>query len=139
MVGKIIGGDDQYTIDNMSNDGEDGPEPLALLAIHAAMHMLFLPQFTCDFYEDEANDDDSVSSGDSKGSKELGFIARAQQEVEREEEEIQALEDKAMKKEAGLKKVRYAEDGIILQPKPACIVWAGGCGIKSKKVCFHAA
>ena len=33
-------------------DAEDDQEPLALLVVHAAMHMLFLPQFTCDFYED---------------------------------------------------------------------------------------
>lgn len=137
MVGKIIGGDDKYTLARTAAEDDEAPEPLALLAIHAAMHMLFLPQFTCDFYEDEANDDDSLSSSESRDKKEeeAGFLARRRMEAEKEEEAKQAKVDNAMKNEAGLKKTKYAANGILLLPKPACIVWAGGCGVKSKKVC----
>lgn len=135
MVGKIIGGDDKYTLARTAAEDDEAPEPLALLAIHAAMHMLFLPQFTCDFYEDEANDDDSLSSSESRDKKEeeAGFLARRRMEAEKEEEAKQAKVDNAMKNEAGLKKTKYAANGILLLPKPACIVWAGGCGVKSKK------
>ena len=132
MVGKIIG-DDKFSQAKEAVDDEEAPEPLALLAIHAAMHMLFLPQFTCDFYEEEAkdNDDDSDSSDDEE---EEGYLEKNLKIAELEEEKRQARVDKAMKNEAGLKNVRYVEEGILLQPKPACIVWSGGCGVKAKKV-----
>ncbi len=130
IVGKIIGVDEKFNLAKNAVDDEEAPEPLALLAIHAAMHMLFLPQFTCDFYEEEANDDDSASSDD----EEEGYLEKNLKKAEKEEEERQEKVDKAMKSEAGLKKVRYAFEGILLQPKPACIVWSGGCGVKSKKV-----
>lgn len=129
IVGKIIGGDERFHIAKNAVDDEEAPEPLALLAIHAAMHMLFLPQFTCDFYEEEANDDDSASSNENEG-----YLEHHLKEAEKEEDKRQAKEDRAMKNEAGLKKTKYAAEGVLLQPKPACIVWAPGCGVKSQKV-----
>lgn len=128
IVGKIIGGDERFHIAKNAVDDEEAPEPLALLAIHAAMHMLFLPQFTCDFYEEEANDDDSASSNENEG-----YLEHHLKEAEKEEDKRQAKEDRAMKNEAGLKKTKYAAEGVLLQPKPACIVWAPGCGVKSQK------
>ncbi len=139
MVGKVIGVDDKYHFERSEADEDDAPEPLALLAIHAAMHMLFLPQFTCDFYEDEANDDDSRSS--NEGSKEsktdevkiAGLVERAErraQEKEQAELDVEQKEDFAMKREVGLKKPRYTSGGIPLEPKPACIVWSNGIGVK---------
>ncbi|GMH53489.1 hypothetical protein TrRE_jg12480, partial [Triparma retinervis] len=48
--------------------GSDGyREPIGLLVVHAAMHMLFLPQFTCDYFE-EPEDDSSDSASDSSDS-----------------------------------------------------------------------
>ena len=44
IVGKIIGVDERFNLAKTAVDDEEAPEPLALLAIHAAMHMLFLPQ-----------------------------------------------------------------------------------------------
>jgi len=134
MVGKVIGGDDKYSQAKTAVDDDEAPEPLALLAIHAAMHMLFLPQFTCDFYEEEENDNDSISSEESARSKyEPGFLEKRRIEEEEVEEAKGLKEDGVMMNEAGLKKTKYAVEGIPLQPKPACIVWADGCGIKKKK------
>jgi len=136
MVGKVIGGDDKYSLAKTAVQDDEAPEPLALLAIHAAMHMLFLPQFTCDFYEEQENDNDSVSSeesGCSENKNEPGFLEQRRLEAERVEDKTQLKEDGVMMNEAGLKKTKYAMEGIILQPKPACIVWAAGCGIKKKK------
>ena len=54
---------------------DDSQEPLALLVVHAAMHMLFLPQFTCDFYEEDGHagpsDTTGVASGGAAGQKAL--------------------------------------------------------------------
>lgn len=137
MVGKIVGGDDRYNLEKESGaDDEDAPEPLALLAIHAAMHMLFLPQFTCDFYEEEEEDGgDSVSSAESGGDKgkKAGFLEKRRIQMEKEKEMKEMKEDEAMKKEVGLNTSTYIAEGIVLKPKPACIVWAAGCGIKDKK------
>ena len=140
MVGKVIGGDDKYSLAKTAVEDEEAPEPLALLAIHAAMHMLFLPQFTCDFYEEQENDNDSVSSeesGRSEHKNEPGFLEQRRLEAEKAADASQLKEDGVMMNEAGLKKTKYAVDGIILQPKPACIVWSAGCGIKKKKVSFY--
>lgn len=137
MVGKIIGGEDKYNLEKESgDDDEDAPEPLALLAIHAAMHMLFLPQFTCDFYEeDEEDGGDSVSSREStEQRKKAGFLEKRAMKMEKEAEAKALKEDEEMKREVGLPNANYIAEGIILRPKPACIVWAAGCGIKNKKV-----
>lgn len=137
MVGKVIGMEDKYSLAKTALEDEEAPEPLALLAIHAAMHMLFLPQFTCDFYEEEAQDDEaSFDSDDSSRSGPEGptLIEEKLAQVEKEKEAFLAKEDDQMLNEAGIKKTRHAEDGILLQPKPACIMWTAGCGIKKKKV-----
>lgn len=119
FVGKVIGGDETSTVEHNLSEDDDTPEPLALLAVHAAMHMLFLPQFTCDFYEESEDiDDDSVSS-------------------KNESEKNQNKEDKAMALEVGLNEAQYAQHGIPLKPKPACILWAPGCGVKKLKVRFN--
>ena len=94
---------------------EDEQEPLALLVVHAAMHMLFLPQFTCDFYEDTA---DTQPNGSGKGKKKGKHQAPEEQE-----------EDKEMRLDAGLNINMIDEDGVNLQPKPASIVWCAGCGV----------
>ncbi len=142
MLGRVIGGNDDYSRDG--DDAEEGQEPLALLTVHAAMHMLFLPQFTCEFFEEnneqdlDASFDDEDDSLDSersekkRGKKEnlTEEEREAQRLLEQEEEEA----DLFMKKEAGLKETKYAESGILLSPRPTTIVWAGGIGLKPNKV-----
>lgn len=119
IVGKVIGGDEASTVQHTQSEDDDTPEPLALLAIHAAMHMLFLPQFTCDFYEEsEGLDDDSVSSIKNEGEKK------------------KIKDDEAIESEVGLNDIQYAQHGISLKPRPACILWAPGCGVKKLKVRF---
>ncbi|GMH90518.1 hypothetical protein TrST_g8996 [Triparma strigata] len=58
----------------LGGEDEGEAQPLALLVVHAAMHMLFLPQFTADYYDeedydDEDSSDDEDSDRDSDGSK----------------------------------------------------------------------
>jgi hypothetical protein len=161
IVGRVIGGGDDSTR-GRTEDDEDGQEPLALLVVHAVMHMLFLPQFTCEFFE-ENNDadldadlhDDSASSGSDsmdsrprsrKEKRELAKETKSDDKdgiTEEEEEEQEAKKlaqqeeeegDIFMKKEAGLPETRYIENGILLLPRPTTIVWAGGIGIKNNKV-----
>lgn len=158
IVGRVIGGPDGYS---RSKDEDDEQEPLALLVIHAAMHMLFLPQFTCEFFE-ENNDadldadfhDDSMSSSSENMSprgarnksesapvrrgtnsedeeEDLTDEQREAKELARQDEEEQ---DFFMKKEAGLKETRYVDSGILLLPRPTTTVWAGGIGVKPNKV-----
>lgn len=117
LVGKFIGGDESSTVDPSQSGDDESPEPLALLAIHAAMHMLFLPQFTCDFYEDEELDDGSTYSEDSYKNNTSSNHGNGE-----------------IKAEIALKRTRYVQDGIQLKPKPACILWAPGCGVKKLKV-----
>ena len=152
----MIGGEDGFS---RSKDEDDEQEPLALLVIHAAMHMLFLPQFTCEFFE-ENNDadldadfhDDSMSSssenmsprgarnksesapgrrGSEDEDEDLTDEQREAKELERQDEEEQ---DFFMMKEAGLKETRYVDSGILLLPRPTTTVWAGGIGVKPNKV-----
>ena len=47
------------------DEEEEDNEPLALLVVHAAMHMLFLPQFTCKLYEGESDIPDYLSDNNS--------------------------------------------------------------------------
>lgn len=116
ILGKVIGGDDTSTVEHTQSEDDDSPEPLALLAIHAAMHMLFLPQFTCDFYEENEDlDDDSVSNSKNEAAKK------------------KMEDDEAMESEAGLNDIQYTQHGIPLKPRPACILWAPGCGVKKLK------
>ncbi len=148
IVGRVVGG-----ADNIRQEEEDAQEPLALLVVHAAMHMLFLPQFTCEFFEEsndpnaraEINADSDSSSVESMDSEEREEKRAAQkknnadEEMDEEkkiEQQIEEQGDIFMRKEAGLKETRYAENGIILLPRPTTIVWAGGIGVKTTKVCI---
>lgn len=87
-----------------TNKYDDDQEPLALLVVHAAMHMLFLPQFTCDFYEDKEPKKVSRRGNYSKEEKELHTYA-------------------------GLTSKTVSE-GVVLLAKPASVVWSPGCGIE---------
>ncbi|EEC42643.1 predicted protein [Phaeodactylum tricornutum CCAP 1055/1] len=71
----------------------DEQEPLALLVVHAAMHMLFLPQFTCDYYEDSSS-----------------TVAQ------RRRERVETKDDKELKADAGLK-VKTVDWGVTLYDK----------------------
>lgn len=91
--------------------GPDDQEPLALLVVHAAMHMLFLPQFTCDFYEENP-----------KSKQQLG---RNQHQ--------QTKEDAHARAEAGLRE-RRVEWGVTLDPTPSSVIWALGAGVTSAEM-----
>jgi hypothetical protein len=91
------------------DDNEDSQEPLALLVIHAAMHMLFLPQFTCDFYEEDEEDS-----------------------TKRQEEQRQTKDDRDMRNEVGLGPTKKVEAGVLLVPRPTSIVWTVGAGFVPK-------
>jgi hypothetical protein len=151
MLGRVIGGDASYSRDS---EDADGQEPLALLVIHAAMHMLFLPQFTCEFYEEnneadlDANDSGSLDSqnNDRKrpdSARSEGIEKNEEEDDDDDEEakrlaglaeEVEAERDIFMQKEAGLTETKYVDSGILLLPRPTTIVWAGGIGLKPNKV-----
>jgi hypothetical protein len=92
----------------------DEQEPLALLVVHAAMHMLFLPQFTCDYYEDSSS-----------------TVAQ------RRRERVETKDDKELKADAGLK-VKTVDWGVTLVPSPTSIVWFHGCGVTAAEMGFEA-
>ena len=123
-IGLMIGGstddaENQVIKDRqvkVKSDQPDEQEPLALLVIHAAMHMLFLPQFTCDYYEDAS------LKGDASNTR----AKRAE-----------TKEDKDLKAEAGLK-VKQVEWGVSLVPTPTSIVWAPGVGVTAAEMGFDA-
>ncbi|KAG7370552.1 dymeclin [Nitzschia inconspicua] len=131
MVGGKTAGDNDSTNDdgmgtNASKGMEDEQEPLALLVIHAAMHMLFLPQFTCDFYENKM-DHTPTSSGKSgskgkNGGGMAGFFRRSE-----------TKEDKDIRSECGLEP-KTVDSGVPLAPRPASIVWAPGAGIHASQL-----
>ena len=100
-------------------DDDDEQEPLAFLVVHATMHMLFLPQFTCDFYEDVEDNVDLESDEEDDGKS---------------EEERQSKEDGEMRSAPGAGKVKFIKKGISLVPRPASIIWAAGCGVSSSQV-----
>jgi len=101
--------------DNDGEDNDDDQEPLALLVIHAAMHMLFLPQFTCDFYEAYDLDDDNSIPKKPLSKKEV-------------------KENWNMRVDAGLGESRRVEGGVSLVPKPTTIIWAAGCGVVASQL-----
>jgi hypothetical protein len=102
---------------NDDEDGDDEQEPLALLVVHAAMHMLFLPQFTCDFYEDASLKDKAPRKN--------------QQQL------LETKDDRELKAEAGLKEKRI-DWGVTLDPTPASIVWAPGVGVSIEAMGYDA-
>lgn len=115
------GGNSKFNNSKTTNDPTmDDQEPLALLVIHAAMHMLFLPQFTCDFYEESmtntnAKPSTNTTSHSNKSSDKAGTTSSSK-------------DDKEMKIDAGLQE-RLVEWGVPLDATPASIVWAPGVGV----------
>eukprot|EP00978_Attheya_sp_CCMP212_P019509 scaffold54819_cov62-Attheya_sp.AAC.3 len=122
VLGLVIGGGDEMSESQQQtkqaaqtdeqqeqDDNEDSQEPLALLVIHAAMHMLFLPQFTCDFYEEDEEDS-----------------------TKRQEEQRQTKDDRDMRNEVGLGPTKKVEAGVLLVPRPTSIVWTVGAGFVPK-------
>ena len=103
---------------NANQDADDDQEPLALLVVHAAMHMLFLPQFTCDFYEDGSLNQNKNTKKKSKSTDNK--------------------DDKDLKAEAGLLRPKQVEWGVTLDPTPASIVWAPGAGVTASEMGFDA-
>ena len=77
--------------------------------------MLFLPQFTCDFYENKQ---------DPSG---VGSLFRRSD----------TKEDKEPRAEAGLN-AKTVEAGVSLVPRPASIVWAPGTGIQANQLGYEA-
>jgi len=161
-VGKVIGGEgDDFSGsgnnhgrslnsgDSYTHDAEDEQEPLALLVVHAALHMLFLPQFTCDFYEDDGADNQTYSSKSSNASKSLrsdntdesesdSKLSLDQLVQKTKDDEHEAKKDRSMQAEAGLSETKLVETGVALVPKPPRIVWAPGCGVAPSQVGFSA-
>ena len=112
-------------------DEDDNQEPLALLVVHAAMHMLFLPQFTCDFYEEEDGDGSGKGKGGSaERRKAEKSLSPAEIAARRRLEERESRSDREMKTGAGLGSARRADGGVSLSPRPAAAVWAAGCGVR---------
>jgi hypothetical protein len=122
VLGLVIGGGDEMSESQQQtkqsaqtdeqqeqDDNEDSQEPLALLVIHAAMHMLFLPQFTCDFFEEDEEDS-----------------------TKRQEEQRQTRDDRDMRNEVGLGPTKKVEAGVLLVPRPTSIVWTAGAGFVPK-------
>jgi hypothetical protein len=103
-IGIVVGGESRQ----QSNRSSEDQEPLALLVVHAAMHMLFLPQFTCDFYEDS-------SDNPVRPLKQL------------------SKEDQELRLESGLKD-KQVEWGVSLVPSPTTIIWAPGVGVTSAEL-----
>lgn len=106
--------------------GDDDNEPLALLVVHAAMHMLFLPQFTCEFYEEDGNAYDDMLSDEEDSDEEV------ENNPDDDDEAARNRHDQA---EAGLGKPRRISKGIRLTPRPVGIVWAPGVGFTADGKC----
>lgn len=111
-IGLMIGGaGDRSVTSSLPNQGtnmNDDQEPLALLVVHAAMHMLFLPQFTCDFHETKESKSRFVRGNEDK-------------------------DDRDMRAEAGLHP-KTVQNGVSLVPRPNSIVWAAGAGLNANDV-----
>lgn len=113
-------------------EDEENQEPLALLVIHAAMHMLFLPQFTCDYYEEEMPEDyKKDGKGGGSGSHHVSSSAAGDDRETQEESEIRA--------EAGLSSSKLVENGVVLIARPPSIVWSAGIGVKPTQLGYDGA
>ncbi|KAL9179792.1 hypothetical protein ACHAXT_007762 [Thalassiosira profunda] len=111
--------------DGRGTEDDDDNEPLALLVVHAAMHMLFLPQFTCEFYEEDGTGRDYLlDDSDSEDDE----VALAEEESRQLDREGQA--------EAGLGRPQRIKKGVRLAPRPAGIVWAPGVGFTTDGKCL---
>jgi len=113
---------------NTHEEEEENQEPLALLVVHAAMHMLFLPQLTCDYYEEEMPEDyrkDKASKGRNR-NRNL-------------EDRESSQEDYEIRTEAGLASSKLVENGVVLVARPTSIVWAAGIGVKPNQLGYDGA
>ena len=108
---------------------DDSQEPLALLVVHAAMHMLFLPQFTCDFYEEDGHAGPSDTTGAASGGA-AGQKALVLTEAEKKKQE---KNDRDAKADAGLV-TKVADSGVSLTPAPSSIIWAAGAGVSPNEL-----
>jgi len=131
-TGDNIGGTNNRAKLDLGTGADDEQEPLALLVVHAAMHMLFLPQFTCDFYEnkiDNAASSASSSSPSSKGGKGAGGGApnAFRRSDTKEDRELRSTVH-------GLDQIKIVEAGVSLVPRPSSIVWASGSGISPNQL-----
>ena len=108
---------------------DDSQEPLALLVVHAAMHMLFLPQFTCDFYEEDGHTGPSDAAGTASGAA-AGQKAIVLTEAEKKKQE---KNDRDAKADAGLI-TKVADSGVSLKPAPLSIIWAAGAGVSPNEL-----
>jgi len=107
---------------------EENQEPLALLVVHAAMHMLFLPQLTCDYYEEEMPEDYRKDKA-----------ARARNRNRNLEDRESSQEDYEIRAEAGLASSKLVENGVVLVARPTSIVWAAGIGVKPNQLGYDGA
>ncbi|EJK73053.1 hypothetical protein THAOC_05348, partial [Thalassiosira oceanica] len=84
--------------------------------------MLFLPQFTCEYYDaEDVSFEDMVDDSDSETEDETDGGATAADDGAR-----QSQADREAQAEAGLGRPRRISRGIRLAPHPAGIVWAPG-------------
>ena len=117
------GGNSRFNQSKTTNDPTmDDQEPLALLVLHAAMHMLFLPQFTCDFYEES-----NVKPPSNHHTKSIEPTANASS-TSLKHNNGNSKDDREMKIHAGLTE-RLVEWGVPLDATPASIIWAPGVGV----------
>ncbi|KAL3762220.1 hypothetical protein ACHAWU_004758 [Discostella pseudostelligera] len=131
-------GEEEVEKEGRRSSVDDDSEPLALLVVHAAMHMLFLPQFTCEFYEEERNSYyNNLSNSKSEDAHHHNLSGSDDDDDYDEEEDMGVDErrDKDALAEAGLAKPRKIRRGIGLMPRPAGIVWAPGVGFSSVGKC----
>ena len=117
----MVGEDTPSVPARQPQPNEEDQEPLALLVVHAAMHMLFLPQFTCDYFEDEANNNNNNNGARRSARK-----------------PPPTKQDKEIRADAGLGHVKQIENGVVLLPKPASVVWAPGAGATADQLGYDA-
>jgi hypothetical protein len=115
-----------HEMHNPTSTVPEEQEPLALLVVHAAMHMLFLPQFTCDFYEDTSHSNKNKKH-DMKGNTLTSSVVMSKGITAPFSE---TKEDKELKAEAGLRD-KNVEWGVSLIPHPTSIVWSPGAGVSA--------
>lgn len=112
-IGLVVG-EDSSSNPHLRNAAEEEQEPLALLVVHAAMHMLFLPQFTCDYYDES-------------------------EKTKKHKKPPIAKLDKELRAEAGLNNSKTVDHGATLMPRPTSVVWAPGCGVAPNQLGFDVA
>ena len=106
---------------DLATGPEDEQEPLALLVIHAAMHMLFLPQFTCDFYENKIDQAGGGAAPLSPSAR--NAVANANTSGGGVFRRSDTKDDRDLRATVvGLEHATVVEAGVCLVPRPASIV-----------------